>query len=137
MQGRSRAWPGRLTSKVVEPRGDGDVLGLMIRYDLLGSFAGALGDLPQFVRLERGVLTYRVKVPVIPDKSWFVGFCPSGRHVRDRGWTMASATTVDHGAELPFCTRGSIWVSAHPACGRDMDRRFGGRRVCPFKLETL
>ena len=34
----------------------------MIRCDLLDSFAGALGDLPYFVRLERGVLTHRVKI---------------------------------------------------------------------------
>ena len=44
--GRRRAWPGRLTSKVVESLGDGYVLELMIRYDLLCPFAGALGDFP-------------------------------------------------------------------------------------------
>ena len=45
--GRSSAWDGRLTSKVVEPRGDEDALGLvMVRYDLLFSSAGALDDFP-------------------------------------------------------------------------------------------
>ena len=111
-------------------------MGLMIRCDLLCSFAGALGDFPLSVYLERGVLNHRVKVPVIPDKSWFIGFCPSERHVHGRGWTLASAT-VDPGAELPFCTRGSISVSAYPLCGRGMDRLFGGRRVCPFKSQTF
>ena len=36
--------------------------------------------------------------------------------MRDRGWTLASST-VDRGAKLPFCSRGSISVSAHPSCG--------------------
>ena len=31
-----------------------------------------------------------------------------------RGWTLVSAT-VDHGAKLYFCTRGSISVSAQPS----------------------
>ena len=37
--------------------------------------------------------------------------------MRVRGWILGSATTVDHGAKLPFRTRGSISESAHPSCG--------------------
>ena len=108
----------------------------MVRCNLLCSFAESLGDLPQSVRLQRGVLTHRVKASVIPGQPWFVGFCLSETHVRGRGWTLASAT-VDHGAELAFCTRGFTSVSAHPPCGRDMNRRFGGRGVCPLKYKTF
>ena len=120
---RSRAWPGRLTSKVVESRRDGNVLELMIRRELLCPFAKALGDFPLSVHLGRGVLTHITKVPVIPYKLWSVGFCSSGRHMRGRGWTLASAT-VDHGAKLSFCTRGFISVSSHPSCG--VEARIGG-----------
>ena len=65
------------------------------------------------------MLTHRIKVPVIPDKSWFVGLCPSGRHMCGRVWSLAS-DTVDRGAKLSFCTKGSISVSARPLCGAEI-----------------
>ena len=48
----------------------------MVQYDSLCPFVGALCDFPYSVNLKRGVLTHRVEVPSVPDKSWFVGLYP-------------------------------------------------------------
>ena len=50
--------------------------GLMVQCDLLCLFPRVLGDFPYYIHLERGVLTQRVEVPGIPDKSTFVGLYP-------------------------------------------------------------
>ena len=49
---------------------------LMVQYDLLCPFPGALCDFPYSIHLKRGVLTHRVQVLSVPDKSWFVGLYP-------------------------------------------------------------
>ena len=48
----------------------------MVRCDLLCLFRGALSDVTYSIRLERGVLTHGVEVPVVLDKSWSVSLYP-------------------------------------------------------------
>ena len=49
---------------------------LMVQCDLIFSFPRALCDFPYCVHLKREVLTHRIEVPSVPDKSWFVGPYP-------------------------------------------------------------
>ena len=48
----------------------------MFQCDLLCPFPGALCDFPCSVYLKREVLTHRVEVSSVPDKSWFAGLYP-------------------------------------------------------------
>ena len=48
----------------------------MVQCDLLRPFPGALCDFPYSVRQKRGVLTHRVEVSSVPDKSWFAELYP-------------------------------------------------------------
>ena len=45
----------------------------MVQYDLWSPFVRALCDFPYSVHLKKGVLTHRIKVRSVPDKSRFVG----------------------------------------------------------------
>ena len=48
----------------------------MVQCDLLYPFPGALCDFPYSVHLKKGMLTNRVEVSKVPDKSWFAGLYP-------------------------------------------------------------
>ena len=48
----------------------------MVQCDLLCPFPGAMCDFPYSAHLKGGVLTHRVEVPSVPDKSRFVGLYP-------------------------------------------------------------
>ena len=73
-----------------------------------------------------GVLTRIIEIPCIPESYGLLGSALSGRHLRGRGWILASAT-VNHVAELHFCTKSSISVSAHPSyeVGTWLDKSVG------------
>ena len=62
-----------------------------------------------------GVLTYRVEVSSVPDKSWFTGLYPEREVYARSGWILVSAT-VDHAARLPFCTKDYLSLFTHPSC---------------------
>ena len=49
---------------------------LMVQCDLIFSFPRALCDFPYCVHLKREVLTHRIEVPSVPDKSWLFWSLP-------------------------------------------------------------
>ena len=68
------------------------------------------------VRLKGGVLTYRVEVSSVPDKSWFAGLYPEREVDARSGLGLAVSATVDHASRLPVCTKGSLSLFTHPSC---------------------
>ena len=89
---------------------------LMVQCDLLCPFPRALCDFPYSVHLKMGLfINIELRYRVFQISRGLSGFTPSGRHMRDRGWALESAT-VDHGASLPFCKRDYISVFTHPSC---------------------
>ena len=102
----------------------------MIRYNLLRPFPGAFGDFPYTPSIWKGEFLHmelRYRASLI--SRGLLGSTPSGRHMRGRGWTLASAI-VDHGAKLPFYTWDYISASTHPSC--DVGAWFGSSKGVTF-----
>ena len=65
----------------------------MVQCDLLCPFPRALCDFPYSVHLKRGVLTHRIEVPSVPDKSRFL----------KKSWTLPRAGGICVVGAGPSC----------------------------------
>ena len=90
--------------------------GRMVQCDLLCLFPRTFCDFPTPSIWKGECLHKELRYRASQISRGLLGSTLSGRYMRGRGWALVSATTVDHGARLPFCTRNYISISTHQSC---------------------